>query len=112
MYFAFLIRSGGSVNMYMAYDMHWLRRRSRRLSAASPDIFTPALVALIASRNSDKADGIKGPCLRNTIGRSSRQETRRCPPVLLESSCMLPVILCWLVASTRTASISLDCPRP
>lgn len=110
-YFAFLIRSGGSVNMHMAYNMHWRWRRARRLSAATPDIFTPAPGALIASRNSDKADDIKDPCLRNTIGCSSRQESRRCSTAPLDSSCMLPAILCWLAASTRTAEISLDCSR-
>lgn len=35
------------------------RPRARRPSAASPDIFSSVLVALMAGRNSNKADGIK-----------------------------------------------------
>lgn len=48
--------------MFMLYDMHWRaakRSRAFRLSAASKDIFTPALVGPIAGRNYNKADGIE-----------------------------------------------------
>lgn len=113
--FAFVIRSGGSEDMHMLYDLHWRAARrptARRLSAPSLDIFTPALAASITGRNSKNEHATKGPLSAEHHGVFEQASSSKVLPIPLRISLQAPCHLCWPAAAPGTAKTSLVCPRP